>query len=163
MNHVISDILKDAREPEKFRESLLKFNGDFDFGIESMIKLGEVYCTLYPESVSHGDSAQVQIGYRIVRISIVEVLVRDMSADLKRRYREMFTNISTINNNMAEIESMLGRDEAVKIHKALDCRIKEIKADIDLMESSVIKERFTGGITVFYNILYLMKKTLKIT
>ncbi|PKL16611.1 MAG: hypothetical protein CVV49_15315 [Spirochaetae bacterium HGW-Spirochaetae-5] len=163
MNQVISEILKDAKDPDLFRESLLKIDGDFDFGMDSMVSLGEVYCELYPDSVSHGDSAQVQIGYRIVRISIVEVLVRNMDNELKRRYREMFTNISSIKEQMAEIVSTLGMDEAVRIHKEIDSRIKGLKVEIDQMESSIIKERFTGGITVFYNILYLMKKTLNIT
>jgi hypothetical protein len=163
MNQVISEILKDTKDPELFRESLLQIDGRFDFGLESMVSLGEVYCVLYPDSVSHADSAQVQIGYRIVRISIVEVLVRDMDNELKRRYREMFNNISCIKDQLAEIVSMLGIDEAVRIHKGLDSRIKGLKAEIDLMESSIIKERFTGGITVFYNILYLMKKSLNIT
>ncbi len=163
MNRGISEILEDTKSPDLFRESLLKTDGDFDFGIDSMIRLGEVYCTLYPESVSHSDSAQVQIGYKIVRISILEVLVRNMDNDLKRRYREMFTDISTIKSQLSEIVSMLGLDEALKIHSGLDARIKEIKSEIDTMESSVIKERYTGGITVFYNILYLMKKSLSTT
>jgi len=30
------------------------------------------------------------------------------------------------------------------------------------MANSVIKERYTGGITLFYNILYLMKKSLNL-
>jgi len=163
MNQVISEILKETRDPESFRESLLKTDGDFDFGIDSMVRLGEVYCELYPDSVSHTDSAQVQIGYKIVRISIVEVILKNLDNELKRRYREMFTNISTIKYQMAEIVAMLGIEEAVRIHKGLDFRIKELKSEIDLMESSIIKERFTGGITVFYNILYLMKKALNIT
>ena len=163
MNHVISEILKSTKDPESFRESLLGLDGEFDFGMDSMVSLGEVYCELYPDSVSHGDSAQVQIGYKIVRISIVEVILKNLDRELKRRYREMFANISSIKENMAEIVSMLGIDEAVRIHKELDRRIKELKSEIDLMESSIIKERFTGGITVFYNILYLMKKTLNIT
>jgi len=162
MSQVISEILKSTKDPELFRESLLETNGEFDFGIDSMVRLGEVYCDLYPDSVSHGDSAQVQIGYRIVRISIVEVLLRNMDSDIKRRYREMFTNISTIKYNLAEIVAMLGYEKAVNIHKELDREIKKIKIQIDLMESSAIKERFTGGITVFYNIMYLMKKTLNL-
>jgi hypothetical protein len=163
MNQAISEILKCTKEPDLFRESLLKTDGDFDFGIDSMTMLGEVYCELYPDSVSHGDSAQVQIGYKIVRISIVEVLLRGMESDLKRRYREMFTSIPTIKNHLEEIVLMLGPEEAIRIHKGLDSKIKGIKNEIDKMESSVIKERFTGGITVFYNILYLMKKFLNIT
>jgi len=163
MNYTVSEILKDTKDPDLFRECLVKLNGEFDFSRDSMIRLGEVYCDLYPDSVSHTDSAQVQIGYRIVRISIVEVLVRNMDSELKRRYREMFTKITSINDHLAEIVSMLGFDEAVRIHKGIDQGIKELKIEIDRMENSIIKERFTGGITVFYNILYLMKKTLNIT
>ncbi len=162
MNRVIYEILENTVEPELFRESLLKLNGDFDFSLDSMIKLGEIYCLLYPASVSHGDSAQVQKGYRIVRIAIVEVLLRNMDNDLKRSYREMFADITTINNNLGMVVSKLGREETLRIHNELDSKVKDIKSDIDRMGNSVIKERFTGGITVFYNILYLMKKSLNI-
>lgn len=163
MNQAISEILRDTKDPDLYRESLIKINGGFDFGIDSMIGLGEVYCSLYPDSVSHGDSAQVQIGYRIVRISIVEYLLRGMEGDLKQKYREMFTNIQTISGHLADIISDIGMEETVKIHKRLDSEIKKIKGDIDLMENSVIKERFTGGVTVFYNIIYLMKRSLNLT
>lgn len=162
MNNIISDILMETKEPEKFRESLIRTEGDFDFSIESMVRLGEVYCLLYPASISHGDSAQVQAGYRIVRISIAEYILRNMNRETKIRYREMFSNISVIGEKMAEIVSILGFDAAVSIHKELDSRIKMLKNDIDMMDNSIIKERFTGGIAVFYNILYLMKKTLNL-
>lgn len=160
MNRDIAEILKETVNPDLFRESLLKLEGDFDFGVDSMIRLGEVYCSLYPDSVSHGDSAQVQIGYRLVRIAVVEVLVTGMDKDLKFRYREMFTNISTIGKHIETITGLLGHDMACSIHRNLDVKVREIKAEIDTMQNSVIKERFTGGISVFYNILYLMKKSL---
>ena len=159
---MISEILKTAVDPDSFMESLVKLDGVFDFNVDSMTALGETYCRLYPDSVTHADSAQVQIGYKIVRIAIIEHIIRDLDKGLKRRFREMFTDISTISHHMDSISAKLGPEEAQKIYKELDSRIKGIKSDIDSMENSVIKERYTGGISLFYNILYLMKKALNL-
>jgi hypothetical protein len=45
---------------------------------------------------------------------------------------------------------------------SLDNKVKEIKSVIDTLPNSVIKERFTGGVSVFYNTLYMIKKSLNI-
>lgn len=159
---MISEILKIAVDPEKFRKALIKLDGQFEFNVDSMTALGEVYCKLYPDSVTHADSIQVQIGYRIVRIAITENILRDLDRDIKKLFREMFEKISTINDNMEKIVSEYGLEDAQNIYKGLDSRIKELKSDIDSMGNSVIKERYTGGISLFYNILYLIKKSLKL-
>jgi hypothetical protein len=80
----IADILNERITPEGFREALVKLNGDFDFSIDSMISLGEVYCKLYPDSVDHSDSAQVQAGYKIVRFVIIEHIIKDLDDELKK-------------------------------------------------------------------------------
>ncbi len=162
MSRQIAEILRENADPELFRESLQGLEGEFDFSPAAMINLGEVYCELYPESVSHGDSAQVQAGYKIARIAIVEFLVRGMDRDMKKKYREMFRNVSSINEHMEEIRRTIGPDEAVKVHNQLDFKVRGLKSEIDLIDNSVIKERFTGGITLFYNVLYLMKRSLGI-
>lgn len=159
---MISEILKTAVDPEHFRESLVKLDGKFDFSVDSMTALGEVYCKLYPDSVNHGNPAHVLIGYSIVRIAIIEHILRDMEGSIKMLFREMFNNISSIDSNMAEMVSILGLEEARRIYMKIDGRIRELKSDIDSMANSVIKERYTGGITLFYNILYLMKKSLNL-
>jgi hypothetical protein len=160
MNRALSEILKETLEPEKFRSSIIELNGDFDFSLESMIGMGEVYCALYPDSVTHTDSAQVQIGYRLVRISIAEVLLKGLDDRLKVPYREMFTSVRSIPRNMTKVVEITGMDEAQRINAEIDIKIKKIKDDIDLMPNSVIKERYIGGISVFYNVIYLIKKSV---
>lgn len=160
MNHQIAEILRETADPDRFRDSLQRLDGEFDFSPDTMMSLGEVYCSLYPESVSHGDSAQVQAGYRIVRIAIIEFILKGMEPALKKMYREMFTSVPSINGHLSEICRLKGAEEALRIHNQLDFKIRELKSEIDSIENSVIKERFTGGITLFYNVLYLMKRGL---
>ena len=157
----ISQILNDHVEPDKFREAVAETGGDFEFDTEAMIEFGETYCSLYPESLSNSDSAGVVIGYRLVRICVVELLLKSISSDLKDYYRKMLTDVSSVSSLMDEIIGSLGSDEALRIHNVLDQAVKELKIDIDMMPSSVSKERFIGGITVFFNILYLMKKKIQ--
>lgn len=162
MNQSAAEILKKTVTPEKYGEALRKFDGDFVLDRESMISFGEVYCSLYPESVSHADSLQVVTGYRLVRISITEALLKDMEPSLKTHYRDMLVSASGVSRLMPDVISIIGKESAINIYKSLDSRVKDIKSTIDTLPNSVIKERFTGGVSVFYNTLYLMKKSLNI-
>lgn len=160
MSRSISQILIDTMEPEAFKKEICSLQGYFSFDLESMISLGETYCRLYPDSVDHADSAQVQIGYRVVRICIVEVIISEVNEALRKSCRELLSNIASINPITEEMISAHGHDEIYQTYVTLDKRVREIKTVIDTMPVGVIKERFVGGISVFYNILYLMKKSI---
>lgn len=162
MKHSAAEILRSAVTPGKYGDAIQELNGDFIFDREAMMDFGEVYCSLYPESVNHSDPAQVVTGYRLVRISIIEVLLNGMDSELKPRYREMLASATGITQFMPEVIAIAGRETALEIYKSLDIKVKDIKSIIDSLPNSVIKERFTGGISVFYNTLYLMKKSLNI-
>jgi len=162
MNHSAAEILRNTVTPDKFGPALIELEGDFEFDRDSMIDFGGVYCSLYPDSLNHTDSHQVITGYKLVRISLIEILLKDMESSLKPMYREMLISGGGVTQHMPEIISKLGNDRASEIYKSLDSRVKDIKSIIDSLPNSVIKERFTGGISVFYNTLYLMKKSLNI-
>ncbi len=162
MNRSIAEILTESVTPEKFSETLAKTDGSFKFDLEAMLDFGKVYCSLYPESVDHSDSQQVVTGYKLVRILIIENLLKGMKPDLKSMYREILASASGVNRYLPEVITIEGRDTAVDLYRELDIRVKDIKEIIDSLPNGVVKERFTGGISVFYNTLYLMKKSLNI-
>ena len=161
MENTISNILKQYSDLESFRTALCGKGGKFDFSTDSMIEFGETYCSLYPESLTHSDSAGVVTGYRLVRVCVVEIMMSIIPEVLRESYRKMFADVSIINSTMDELKSLIGADEALEIHNSLESLVKEIKSHIDLMPHGVSKERFVGGISVFFNIFYLMKKRLK--
>lgn len=162
MKPSVAEILRKEITPEKFGEAIQTFDGDFIFDRDTMMDFGEVYCSLYPESVNHGDSAQVITGYRLVRISIIEILLAGMDSKLKPLYREMLASASGVSKFMSEVLAAAGYDNTLETYKNLDLKVKDIKSVIDTLPNSVIKERFTGGVSVFYNTLYLIKKSLNI-
>lgn len=157
-----ADILRKEITPEKFESAIQMSDGDFIFDKDVMMDFGEVYCTLYPESVNHGDSTQVITGYRLVRLAIIEVLLAGMDSRLKPLYREMLISAAGVAKYMPEVLVSEGRESTIDIYRSLDNKVKDIKSVIDTLPNSVIKERFTGGVSVFYNTLYLIKKSLNI-
>lgn len=160
MENIISNILKEHSDVESFRTALCGKGGEFEFNTDSMIEFGETYCTLYPEALTHSDSEGVVAGYRLVRVCVVEMMVSIIPEALRESYRKMFADVQVINSIMDEVKALIGADEALKIHHSLDSLVKEIKSHIDQMPHGIPKERFVGGISVFFNILYLMKKKL---
>lgn len=160
MGNKISEILKQYSDVESFRTALCGRGGEFEFNTDSMIEFGETYCSLYPDALTHSDSAGVVAGYRLVRVCVVEIMVSIIPENLRELYRKMFADVKVINSIMDEVKSFIGADEALKIHYSLDSLVKELKSHIDQMPHGIPKERFVGGISVFFNILYLMKKNL---
>lgn len=161
MNISISQMLRDNADADKFKEALSGKGGCFEFNTDAMIEFGETYCSLYPDSLTHSDSAGVVTGYRLVRICVVEILMNAIPVELHEFYRVMFADVHSINNIFSKVIAVAGIDRVREIHNSLDNIIKNIKTDIDMMPQSVSKERFIGGISVFFNILYLMKKRLQ--
>jgi len=157
----IAEILKETKFPEKFRDELVKLNGDFELSLDTMVDLGEAYCLLYPESVSHGDSAQVQAGYKIVRFTIIEYIIKDLDNDLKNSFREILLSASKIAELIPPMISFHGAESILNLTENLNLKIKQLKELIDTIPNGVIKERWTGGISVFYNTLYIIKKTVQ--
>ena len=162
MESTISQILQQHSDEDSFRSAIEGKGGCLKFDSESMLEFGETYCSLYPDSLTNSDSAGVVTGYRLVRICVVEIILSIIPDHLREYYRTMFADINTINSIMDELKAFIGADEAMKLHSSLDSLIKEIKLQIDKMPNGIPKERFIGGISVFFNILYLMKKRLKI-
>lgn len=162
MKTSVAEILRKEITPEKFDSALQLLNGDFVFDRDTMMEFGEVYCCLYPESVSHSDSAQVVTGYRLVRLMIIEVLLAGMDSKLKPFYREMLISGAGVSKYMPDVLSAAGRESTINTYESLNNKVKDIKSVIDTLPNSVIKERFTGGVSVFYNTLYLIKKSLNI-
>jgi len=161
MKSFIAVILKENYDPEAFRASVIKLDGDFPFEADDMIELGNQYLEIYPDSYSNRNHQNVQIGYQIVRICILEKIIHDFDAALKVSFRRCFTDISQIDSEINSMVNNSGYGEVSAMIMSVSKNIDQVKLKIDMIPVGMIKERFVGGITNFFNIAYLLKHSLQ--
>jgi hypothetical protein len=148
---------------EGFRKAVTSLCGDFSFGSEDMIALGEVYFQKYPDRFSNRNSEEVTLGYEMVRICIAEKAVNSVHPDRRGHYRAAFMNVSAVQGAAASL--LAGRDPVSCLDEieGVSTRLNSIKDIIDEIPKGMIKERFVGGITHLFNVVYLMKMHVKKT
>jgi hypothetical protein len=122
-----------------------------------IISLGTAYFERYPDSFSVRNSPQVLLGYRIIRVCILEKAISSFSESCKLPLRTMFFSAAGMNPGVELLSVAAGMNELINIYLTLSEKIKEIRSEIDIIPNSMIKERYIGAITNFYNLLYLFK------
>jgi hypothetical protein len=157
MNPSPAEVFVRNPDLEVFRKTLVSFNGDFPFETEDMIRLGEAYLKRYPERFHNRDMAAVHIGYALVRICVMEKMVRSFPAEKRDLLRAAFQEIARIPAAIAEIAALSGVREAECDAAKLASELDTVKASVEEIPKGMIKERFMGGISALYNILYLVR------
>ncbi|MCU0848927.1 MAG: hypothetical protein MUD12_13660 [Spirochaetes bacterium] len=147
---------------ESFRNGIIGLGGVFPFERDDMIELGEKYFERYPECYSNRDCSTVQIGYQIVRICIIEKLVEGMPESAKSGYRKIFTDVSSIKETVERLVRANGADSVMRDYKSISEKADAIRTTIDTIPVGMVKERFVGGVSNIYNILYLLKTSLSV-
>jgi len=153
-------LFKQSENLESFRDGIIGLGGVFPFERDDMIELGERYFERYPECYSNRDCSTVQIGYQIVRICIIEKLVGGMPENVKPGYRKIFTDVSSIKETVERLVKANGADSVMRDYKSLSEKADSIRATIETIPVGMVKERFVGGVSNIYNILYLLKTNL---
>jgi hypothetical protein len=160
MEKEIDRIFTDSRDAETFKKSIISLQGDFDFTSGSMVKLGTVYFERYPDRFSNRNTEEVLLGYTLVRICIVEKLLNGIPGDRKNLYRELFSDVSAVGRVVKDLIRLIGYDPVLKEYGLLSAGLLRIKETIDEIPRGMIKERFIGGISNLFNILYVLKMTI---
>ncbi|MBN1531543.1 MAG: hypothetical protein JXA20_02670 [Spirochaetes bacterium] len=160
MEKEIAHIFSASRDVDAFKESVISLQGDFDFSSGSMIELGTVYFNRYPDRFSNRNTEEVLLGYAVVRICIVEKLLYGISGDRKNLYRELFSDVSAAERVVKGLIGLAGNDAVLKEYVSLSSGLQRIKETIDEIPRGMIKERFIGGISNLFNILYVLKMTI---
>ena len=157
----LSTLFKECGDIEAFKDAVIKMNGDFDFGHERMIDLGAAYLEKYPDQFSKRNMDEVHIGYNVVRLCIIEKIIKDIDVKKKEAYRNILKNFSGSQMVLDNLIRTEGCGSIAKDYEDMAAAVHIISSVIDEIPKGMIKERFIGGVTNILNILYLLNMKLK--
>lgn len=158
---MIAEIFRGSADIEEFKSRVLDLNGEFPLDRDEMVAIGNAYFDRYPDCFSNRDCREVTLGYKLVRICIAEKLLDHTDTGTLSLCRGMLHDISAIDANCRELVKSAGLERAVGIHRDMENRLKEVQAVIDSLPVGMIKERFVGGISNTYNVLYLIESCVR--
>lgn len=146
---------------ESFKEALINLKGKFPFEVNDMIELGEAYFEKYPDNFNSSTAEEIHIGYRIARISLIEQIIKEIPQERKYYYRKMYYKSAEIDNIVIHIIRKYGKSTVYDDYLLITTNLDMLYLKICNIPASMIKERFTGGISIFFNIAYLFRTSIK--
>ena len=157
---MIARLFRENTDIEAFRQKVVAFDGDFPFDKEDMIALGDAYFERYPDCFSNRNCQDVTLGYRMVRICVIEKLVRRCEAVPRAILREAFGNASSIQAGIERLMREIGVERALECHRMMEEELAAVQHVIDSLPVGMTKERFIGGISYLHNALYLIRSAI---
>jgi len=156
-----AEIFRRNSELESFRRDLTSLDGEFDFASPDMIALGEAYFERHPDRSVGRDTPAVLLGYALVRVCVIETVIRDLAPAGRRFYRAALQDVSRVGPIIEERRLLESPDELRREAEAVAVALDAIKRTIEEIPKGMIRERFIGGISNLYNILYIVKMKLR--
>ncbi|MBM3304804.1 MAG: hypothetical protein FJY79_02515 [Candidatus Aminicenantes bacterium] len=161
MSATTADIFMAAADIESFRRAITALDGEFDFDSAAMIALGQAYFQRYPDREHDRKMDEVRLGYELVRICAIEKMVRGLPADRKEVYRAALSNAATIGPAADGLVGSIGAAGLAADLARLSAALENIKRAIDEIPKGMIRERFAGGVSALFNILYVFKLKIR--
>ncbi|TFH40000.1 MAG: hypothetical protein E4G96_08295 [Chrysiogenales bacterium] len=155
-----AEILESTSTIDEFRDAILGTGGNFPFARIEMERLGEVYFIRYPDSSMERNMDNIRIGYRMVRICVLEKILEGVDPGHRGAFREMLGNVASMETSFAGLERKIGAGGIEECVRVIGENLERVKSEIDSLSRGMIKERFVGGISSFYNNMYLVKQLL---
>jgi hypothetical protein len=155
-----ADILTSASGFEDFRESIIALKGEFPFEPEDMLQLGRVYFTRYSDSSVDRNLENIRMGYRIVRTCIAEKILEGVDDRYRAMVRCMLEDLCVMDETLAKLVKNIGIEETESIKYTIERNLDRVRGIIEGLPRGMTKERFVGGISKFYNEMYLMNDAL---
>ena len=151
------DIFLAAEDVGFFRKSVRALEGGFDFDSAAMIALGTAYFQKYPDRGQDRNMEEVRLGYELVRICAIEKMVLEVPAGRRELYRAVLSNAAAVGPAADGLVESIGAGGLAEDHARLSAALEKLKRTIDEIPKGMIKERFVGGVTALFNILYVFK------
>ena len=136
---------------------MIRLDGNFPMDKDDMIRLGKAYFDRYPDVSDDRNREQINLGYNVTRICIIEKILEDVHKKTKDSFRNIFYNIELIEKTIENLVRDSGYDKIIRDYECISRRIEKIKHMIESLPNSMIKERFVGGISHILTIIYLLK------
>lgn len=156
------DIFLSAKDVASFRHAIVALDGEFDFDSAAMIALGTAYFEKHPDSGHDRNMEEVRLGYELARICAIEKMVRRLPADRKDLYRKALRNAAAVGPAVEELSESIGADGLAADHALLSAALDDIKRTIDEIPKGMIRERFAGGVSALFNIIYVFKLKIRL-
>jgi len=103
---------------------------------------------------------EVRLGYAVVRAAIIEKVVLAVDPSRRDCYRAIFGDSVRIGPEAEALLPSTSLEEVLADHDALAASLAALRAAIDEIPKGMVKERFVGGISYFFNILFAVKMSL---
>lgn len=155
------EIFQAVEDVAAFRSSLKALGGEFVFDSAAMIALGAAYFEKYPDRGHDRNMDEVRLGYELVRICAIEKMVREIPVERRELYRSALSNAATVGPAADGLIKSVGAETLAADHALLSAALENIKRTIDEIPKGMVKERFVGGVTALFNILYVFKLKLR--
>ncbi len=161
MSVSLAELFRREKDPESFRLAVIALGGDFDFSSADMIALGEAYFERFPDRAQDRNAEEIRIGYAAARVAIIEKAVLAVDASRRAAYRAMLNDTAQVGPSVEALLAGSVPDALFADHGALTAALTALKTTIDEIPRGLVKERFVGGISNVFNILYLIKMRLR--
>ena len=156
MSSLIAGIFRSRKTLDEFREAVIALDSSFPLEKEDLLEIGQAYCDRYPETYSKRNPQHVQIGYTMARICVIEKALDGTDPKTKNIYRSMFYSLNAIEEKIIGLIQADGCEQVHGDYQRIYAGIKQIEALIDELPRGMIKEKFIGGLSVIYNVVYLI-------
>ncbi len=157
---MIAQLFRENADIEIFRKRVIELKGRFPFERDDMIEIGNAYFERYPDCFSNRNCQEVTLGYKLVRICIIEKLIDHGNGEIAGPCRAMFNDVAKIPEGCGALVEKIGYENAMREHDEIAKKLQAVQFSIDRLPTGMIKERFVGGIANIYNIIYLIKNNL---
>lgn len=157
------ELFLESGTADEFRKKLLACGGDFQLEADDMIALGNAYFEKYPDSFSDRNMGNVHIGYQLARACIMEKMLDGVDAGHRPLLREMFENIAMFDETLERLRGAAGAARLERYYVLVSENLDNVRKKVDEIPKGMVKERFIGGITKFYNVMYLFKSGIERT
>jgi len=75
--------------------------------------------------------------------------------------RCMLEELCSMDDMLAKLIKETGMEEVESVMIALERNLDRVRSVIESLPRGMTKERFVGGISKFYNMMYLLKEAIK--
>ena len=157
----LADLFRREPDAGAFRGAVRALAGDFPLESADMIALGEAYFERYPDRARDRDAAEVLVGYAVTRAALIEKAVLAVPSSRRAAYRDMLDDVSRVGPSVEALAASAGGEALRADHEALKAALDGLRAVIDDIPKGLVKERFVGGISNLYNILYVIGLKLR--
>jgi len=158
---MLADIFRRAPDLESFRRAVVALNGDFAFDCDSLVRLGQAYLERYPDRLQNRNLDEVRVGYTLARICLVERLLRPVAETRRDLFRRLLIDTGAQQNCLEELLGVTPRENLSREFRLISAELTASRQVLEDMPRGMVKERFMGGLSSLYSILYLLKTHLE--